>query len=114
LVSSAGLSGFQVKITDEDPSSLKTEIRLLHNSGDTITEAMLVADDSNVGIGVVSPSTKLDVGGVITANEGNSTQWYDAYEWGDHSLVGYITADCTSIMMAAAGRSLARQALGHR
>jgi hypothetical protein len=86
------MGGFQVKITDEDPSSLKTELRFLHNSGDTITEAMLVADDSNVAIGVGTPSTKLEVGGVITATGGNSTQWSTAYGWGDHSTQGYLTS----------------------
>lgn len=43
-----------------------------------------------VGIGK-KPTTMLDVDGVITATGGNSSQWNDAYGWGDHSLAGYLT-----------------------
>ena len=31
------------------------------------------------------------VNGVITASGGNSDNWNDAYSWGDHSLIGYLT-----------------------
>jgi hypothetical protein len=95
------MGGFQVKITDADPNALKTELRFLHNSGDTITEAMLVADDSSVAIGVSTPSTKLEVGGVITATGGNSTQWNTAYGWGDHSTQGYLTSESDPVYSAA-------------
>jgi hypothetical protein len=44
----------------------------------------------SVGIGNTSPSTKLDVSGVITATGGNSTNWNTAYGWGNHSSAGYV------------------------
>jgi hypothetical protein len=44
------MGGFQVKITDQDPNPLKTELRFLHNNGDTINEAMLVRDDGIVDL----------------------------------------------------------------
>ena len=44
----------------------------------------------NVGIGNTSPSTKLDVSGVITATGGNSTNWNTAYGWGNHASASYV------------------------
>lgn len=50
------------------------------------------AGEDKVGIGTATPSTILDVNGVITATGGNSTNWNTAYGWGDHSTAGYITS----------------------
>jgi hypothetical protein len=44
----------------------------------------------SVGIGNTSPSTKLDVSGVITATGGNSTNWNTAYGWGNHASASYV------------------------
>mgnify|MGYP006910061808 CR=1 FL=1 len=46
-----------------------------------------------VGIGTSTPSTKLDVNGVITATGGNSTQWNNAFGWGNHAAAGYLTTE---------------------
>jgi len=43
------------------------------------------ASASNVGIGTITPTTPLDVNGIITATGGNSTNWNTAYSWGDHA-----------------------------
>ena len=46
----------------------------------------------NVGIGTVSPAEPLTVNGVIAATGGNSTDWNDAFSWGDHASAGYLTS----------------------
>jgi hypothetical protein len=46
----------------------------------------------NVGLGTTTPTTKLDVNGVITSTGGNSGQWNTAYGWGDHATAGYLTS----------------------
>ena len=48
--------------------------------GDTIGNSVIYDNGTNVGIGDVTPSTKLEVNGVITATGGNSTEWNEAYD----------------------------------
>lgn len=59
------------------------------------TERARILSTGNFGIGTSSPSTALEVNGVITATGGNSTNWNTAHGWGDHSQQGYLTSGST-------------------
>jgi len=62
------------------------------------TLGVAIASNWNVWIGTTTPSTKLQVNWVITANWWNSTEWNTAYGWGNHSSAGYLTsAPVTSV-----------------
>ena len=57
----------------------------------------LDAGEDRIGIGIATPSTKLHVSGIITANGGNSTNWNTAYGWGDHSTLYATTGELSSV-----------------
>lgn len=67
----------------------------------------LDAGEDRIGIGIATPSTKLHVSGIITANGGNSNTWnsayalaFSAYTWGNHSSAGYAT---TGVLSSVSG-----------
>jgi len=57
----------------------------------TFGDILTANTSGNIGIGTGSPSTKLDVNGVITATGGNSTNWNTAFGWGNHASYSYAT-----------------------
>ncbi|MCK5614985.1 hypothetical protein KAR91_74675 [Candidatus Pacearchaeota archaeon] len=56
--------------------------------------------------GILSPaeagdSVHIKTGGsILTDDDGNSPQWYEAYGWGDHALAGYLTEETDPVFSA--------------
>ncbi len=73
------------------------DIKFVTRNNGILSEKVRVANNGNVGIGLTSPSQKLDVSGNIRAsgtlyaNGGNSGDWNAAAGWGDHANFGYLT-----------------------
>jgi hypothetical protein len=61
-------------------------------SADLSNSVMALTQNGYLGIGNTSPTTRLDVSGVITATGGNSGNWNTAYGWGNHATAGYLTS----------------------
>lgn len=59
----------QSVITQANPSPLMGDLKFLTNSGDDISEKMRITGGGNVGIGTITPSSKLQVNGPAPANE---------------------------------------------
>ena len=62
---------------------------------------------NRVGIGTATPATKLDVNGVIAASGGTSAEWNAGYSiaaqafgWGNHASVGYLTVETDPVFLA--------------
>lgn len=76
-----------------NPGIIETDGQLLTiNAGATSDILLNPTGTGNIGIGNASPSTKLDVNGVITAIGGTSTNWNTAYNWGNHASAGYLSS----------------------
>ena len=55
-------------------------------------------DTGNVIIGDLQTNAyKLSVDGSIKASEGNSSEWSEAYSWGDHADKNYLTAESEEV-----------------
>ena len=85
---------FNLSATSTTNSSIiKTRSKLeIQNGVTSITFAAFDAVNQRVGIGTTTPTTPLDVNGIITATGGNSTNWNTAFGWGNHAAAGYLTS----------------------
>ena len=75
----------------------KSNVDLQYNGDNENNVFYIDASADSVGIGIATPSTKLHVSGIITANGGNSTNWNTAYSWGDHSTLYATTGELSSV-----------------
>jgi hypothetical protein len=90
-LTSSGTLATIALIPSNDPSK---GIHLNHSSDGSFrwyqysvgAETFVLDSFGNLGINATFPSTKLHVGGVITATGGNSTNWNTAYGWGNNYI----------------------------
>ena len=72
-------------LKDGSVTSAKLDTNIAITGNLTVDTNTLYVNSTNnrVGIGTTSPTGTLDVSGTITATGGNSTQWNEAYSWGN-------------------------------
>ncbi|MDD3267507.1 MAG: collagen-like protein, partial [Burkholderiales bacterium] len=68
-----------------------------------VTGTTTLQDDLYIGgqATITAATGDIATAGIITALGGNSTNWNDAYNWGDHSSVGYLTVETDPIWSSA-------------
>jgi hypothetical protein len=59
-------------------------------SADLSNSVMALTQNGYLGLGTTTPTTRLDVAGVVTATGGSSTDWNTAFGWGNHATAGYL------------------------
>ena len=58
-------------------------------------------------VGVANYECKFDNSGtIITPSDGNSENWKQAYDWGNHASAGYVTTDTNTTYSAGTGLTL--------
>ena len=69
-------------VSEFNTTGAQTGLAFLTNNGSTLTEKMRISNGGNVGIGTTSPTTALQVNGVITPNADNTSSLGNStYRW---------------------------------
>jgi hypothetical protein len=92
---SAGSWGSVINLRETDGTDFVNSWSIARNTGSSanLNFNFGTVNDHNVGGIKVSISST----GVISALEGNSNEWNDAFNWGDHGSAGYLTSIPTPI-----------------
>jgi hypothetical protein len=82
--------------TNDIPNLPEGKIWVGDNNTTVSTIVHLDELNGRVGIGTDSPTSTLDVNGVITADGGDSSQWNEAYSWGNPKTLISDVSFCES------------------
>ena len=101
---SNGLVVSQIDFINKSHSSRTGDIAFLTHNGSVMSERLRITSDGNIGVGVVNPTQKFMVKGIIASEATNSTNNWMAYTYTDNTFrLNYNGAGADEVVITSGG-----------